>query len=269
LLLSLTRCVIMNYKLMTQHLPIPELTDIGRRIAALRKQRGLTKAELAARSGLKSPQIVYFESGQRTPDLGHLLRLARALEAPLQRFLTGTDRPGAEWPDLALELRRLGLVDLWVAGALVPGAFRHPEEVAAACLATDSPEARVVEGLPALLSWNRWNPTLLRAFAKVAGRPVARRLAWLADVALTIDKQGGMPGGCVGRKDLTRFVDLIKVPPRDAAWDGLGRPTAGAPTSPVWRRWRISYPATLETFRERAARLAADHQAEGRPLPGE
>jgi transcriptional regulator with XRE-family HTH domain len=243
-----------------------ELTALANRLADIRHGRGLTQEELAERSHLRRQQINYFETGARVPSIDQLLRMARALDLPLQAFLSGSDRPGGGARDVALELRHLGLADLWVEGAVVPGAFRRPEEVLALVVAGEQPEARIVEGLPAVLAWNRWEGILLRAFARVSGRRTLYRLAWLADVALILDRVGGFPGGCPGKEDLTAFVKTIKRPP-PARWDSLGRPAPALPASPVWKRWRINYAADLDTFRQRAETLASLRAAEGRAPP--
>jgi transcriptional regulator with XRE-family HTH domain len=233
-----------------------ELAGIAKRLSAARLERGLTQTELAERCHLKRQQINYFETGARTPGLEHLLRIARALDLPLQRFLSGHDRPGTNVRDLALELRSLGLVDLWVAAPRVPGAFRRPEEVVALAVSGEEPEARIIEAVPALLAWNRWNGPLLRGFARAAGSRIIYRLAWLADVTLAIERSGGFPGGCPGKDDLQTFLAGVKIA-KTAVWDGLGKATDQPPTSAVWRRWRISYPADLATFRRRAESLAS------------
>src|SRR5438270_8918459 len=109
----------------------PKLSGIARHLTAARGEKGLSQAELAERARLKRQQINYFETGARTPSLGQLLQIARALDLPLQRFLSGSDKPGREVRDIALELRSLGLIDLWVEDPVVPGAFRRPEEIVA------------------------------------------------------------------------------------------------------------------------------------------
>jgi transcriptional regulator with XRE-family HTH domain len=240
----------------------PELTEIAKRLASARLESGLTQAELAARCRLQRPQIAYFEQGKRTPSLDQLLRIARALGLPLQRFLSGTDRPGEGVRELAFELRKLGMVDLWVEGPVVPGAFRRPEEVAALAIAGQEPEARIVEALPAILAWNRWNVGLLRAFARTTRPRTVHRLAWLAEVVLALDRMGGFPGGCPGKHDLAVFVKGVKQP-SEHKWDSLGKPADKPPSSPIWKRWQISYAADLSAFRERAQALAALRAAEG------
>src|ERR1700678_336463 len=97
-------------------------------LVAVRHARGLSQAVLAERCRLKRQQINYFETGARIPRLGQLLQIARALDLPLQWFLSGSNNPAGETRDIAIELRSLGLIDLWVDAPVVPGAFRRPEE---------------------------------------------------------------------------------------------------------------------------------------------
>ncbi len=241
--------------------------EIAQHLATARRESGLSQAELAERSRLKRQQINYFETGARTPSVEQLLQIARALDISLQWFLSGSPRAGCAVRDIAVELRSLGLIDLWVEDSLVPGAFRRPEEVVALAVAGREPEARIVEGLPAVLAWNHWNSNLLWAFAREAGRTAAHRLAWLADVALALERIGGFPSGCPGKEDLATYVKRIKKPPLDR-WDTIGRPADRPPTSPLWKRWRISYAADLATFRQRAENLVSLATAEGRKLPG-
>jgi transcriptional regulator with XRE-family HTH domain len=232
-------------------------------LTAARLEKGLTQAALADRCRLTKQHISYFEQGQRLPSLDQLLRLARALEVPLQRFLSGSNRPGTELSDIALELRALGLLDLWVDGSRVPGAFRCPEEITALSVAGAAPEARVVEGLPTILAWNRWSGSLLRAYGRTTRPRTVYRLAWLAEVALAVDRRGGFPGGCPGKDDLAAFVKGVKAPP-PGRWDSLGRAALEPSASPLWKRWRISYAADLDTFRARAEALEHLRRAEGR-----
>jgi transcriptional regulator with XRE-family HTH domain len=223
---------------------------------------------LARRCSLTQRYISYIEAGQRRTTLSQLLRIARALDVSVQRLLAGSDRPGEDLKDLAVELRRLGVNDLWVRGETVPGAFRRPEEVIALAVSGREPDPRVVEAIPAALAWNEINPTLLRAYGVVT-RTVFR-LAWLADVALAIERHRGFPGGC-RKGPLERFVkvaDALKRVRGRAAerttWDDLGRPSVSPPASPVWKRWKISYGAGLDGFEARAPPRQAPSSGGGR-----
>jgi transcriptional regulator with XRE-family HTH domain len=229
-----------------------DLNGLGGYLARARVEASLSQTALAARCGLAQQQISYFEAGRRTPTLEQALRIARTLDIPIQRLLTGTDRPGTEMEDLALELRRLGLVDLKVRGVSVPGAFRSPEEVLNLALSGAAPDPRILEALPAALAWTDLKCDLLAGHATVAG--TTYRLAWLADVVLAIDRKEGFPGGC--HKDpLARFLERIDRPDESRAWDSLGKPSTETPQSPIWRRWKINYDAGLAQFQERASHL--------------
>jgi transcriptional regulator with XRE-family HTH domain len=232
-----------------------EIRHLGSHLSAARHQRGLSQAELAARCGLSQAQVSYFELGLRRPTLDQLVRIARSLDVSIERLVTGSDRPGDGLRDLAIELRYLGLVDLWVDDPVVPGAFRRAEEVIARAVSGQEPNPRILEAIPAILAWNRINPILLRAYGLMARPRVTRRLAWLADIALAIDRRGGFPGGC-RKEQLVRFTQKIPLPPPGSDdWDDLGRPMANTPASPIWRRWRVSYDADLASFEQRARHL--------------
>lgn len=230
----------------------PELPRIGPHLALARKERGLTQVELAEVCGLAQQQVSFIEAGRRQPTLDQLLRIAKALDLSIQRLLGGSDRPGTGRKDIAIELLCLGMADLWVKDATVPGAFRRPEEVVALAVSGREPDPRIIEAIPAVLAWNRINPTLLKAYGLLT--KTTRRLAWLADIALAIEKQGGFPGGC-RKEPLLRFLKTIPLPTAGTACDGLGKPVDGSPTSPLWRRWKISYDADASQFRDRAALL--------------
>jgi transcriptional regulator with XRE-family HTH domain len=243
-----------------------ELSNLGRWLLAARRLQGFTQKELASKSGVAQARISRIEQGVMLPTLPQLLRLARALAVPLQWFLNGAPAPGAEIPEIALELQRLGVVDLLVPNAVVPGAFRPTEQVIALAVSGNQPEPRIIEAIPAVLAWNRWSPSLLRAYSRRGDRRTGIRLAWLADVALTIHRVHGFRGGCPQRQELELFVEWwsAMVPSRE---DDLGRPAAGDDLPPVWKRWKIKYDAPLSAFVERARHLQS--LREHRPLsPG-
>lgn len=245
---------------------LSEGLDIADQLAAVRVERGWSQAEIAKRCGLSRQEFTYFESGKRKPRLNKLMRIAQALDLPLQRFLTGTDRPLSELKDIVIELRNLGLIDLWVANPATPGAFRRCEEIFALAVKGKAPEARVLEGVPAILAWNRWNAHLLRVYSREIGRAAVYRLAWLADIALALERQGGFPGGCPGKESLETYVEVTKKPTTDR-WDDVGRSGLTPPNSPLWKRWRISYAGELNLFRQRAEDLVSLASAEGWPIP--
>jgi hypothetical protein len=51
----------------------------------------------------------------------------------------------------------------------VPGAFRPPEQIVAWAIRGDHPDPRIVEALPAVFAWNRWNEHLLTGCARADG----------------------------------------------------------------------------------------------------
>jgi hypothetical protein len=168
--------------------------------------------------------------------------------------------------EIAVELRHLGVLDLWVKGVVVPCAFRRAEELIALVVSGEEPGPRLVEAIPAVLAWNEIDPILLQAYGLTGHPRTCRRLAWLADVALAIDRQGGFPGGC-RTGSLARFTRMIaSLSPEMEVWDSLGRPMSKPPTSPLWKRWRINYDAALDEFAERARHL---DELRNRPVAGE
>jgi len=58
--------------------------EAGYQIARLRILRGLTQAQLAERVGPRQPSIARLESGQSSPSLSFLKRIAEALDANLE-----------------------------------------------------------------------------------------------------------------------------------------------------------------------------------------
>jgi transcriptional regulator with XRE-family HTH domain len=229
-----------------------EFRHPGPFVAAARVRRGLTQQALAARCGLKQSDVSKLERGLRWPSLPQLLRLAHALELPLQWFLTGSTRPPLDSGALGIELLNLGIVDLLIADARVPGAFRPPEQVLAWVVSGDQPDPRLVEAIPAVLAWNPWNPRLLEAYGLTCDARAAHRLGWLADVALTIHRVRRFPGGFAEPLRVAEFMNRMVPSPSP---DSLGHPAVCEVLPPVSKRWNITYAASLETFRARAKHL--------------
>lgn len=61
--------------------------DFGRQLQALRELRNLTQAELGHRAGMAAASISHFETGQRSPSLESLVKLADALEISTDALL--------------------------------------------------------------------------------------------------------------------------------------------------------------------------------------
>ena len=225
-----------------------------------RNWQGLTQRQLAERCDLHPSILSRIESGKREATLSEAVRLAKALHVPLEWFLTGKDRPGTTLPDIAAELWHLGIVDLNVPQARVPGAYRPEEEVLALAVGTERPEPRVIEALPAVLAWNHWRPGVLEAFARVTHPKALTRLAWLTEIMFLLERTGGFPGGLKGADGLTVFLTKVDRP-HDP--DDLGQPDGPTPDHRAWKYWRITYAVELSAFKERAERLWSLREGEG------
>jgi transcriptional regulator with XRE-family HTH domain len=232
-----------------------ELKDLGRWLSHARMLQGLTQKDLAVRAGISQPRVSGIEKGEMLPTLPQLIRLARALVVPVQWFFNGSVFSGTEVPDFALQLQWLGVVDLLVSDAVVPGAFRPTEEVLALAVSGNQPNPRIIEAIPAVLAWNRWSPSRLREYSRPRASRTSIRLAWLADVALTIHRTTGFPGGCPQYKNLESFVGSLSKANLSLSNDDLGRPREESALPPVSKRWMISYDAPLSVFAERAQHL--------------
>ncbi|MBA6441561.1 helix-turn-helix domain-containing protein [Streptomyces sp. GMR22] len=83
------------------------LDAVGPRLRALRRDRGITLADLAARTGVSESTLSRLESGRRRPTLELLLPLARIHDVPLDD-LVGAPRTGD--PRIHLKpIRRFGM----------------------------------------------------------------------------------------------------------------------------------------------------------------
>ena len=54
----------------------------GRTLAARRKEKGLTQAELAARVGIAQRTVAAYESGERRPSVDVAKKMAKELDIP-------------------------------------------------------------------------------------------------------------------------------------------------------------------------------------------
>lgn len=156
-------------------------------------------------------------------------------------------------PGITFELHTLGVRDLAVPSATVPGAFRRREEVLVLAVRGDRPEVRVIEAIPFLLARHPWKVSLVRAFATVHDRRVRVRLAWLSEVALILGNRADFPIASEAIKSLGRFRRLVRKP---STPDDLGHPGSGR-IPPVWKRWNITYGGGINNFLTRAAELSA------------
>jgi transcriptional regulator with XRE-family HTH domain len=66
-----------------------QLAAFGKKLAEIRKGRGLTQESLAEKAGLSALTVSYIEQGRQWPRIGTLHKLARALGVPVNELLKG------------------------------------------------------------------------------------------------------------------------------------------------------------------------------------
>jgi transcriptional regulator with XRE-family HTH domain len=70
----------------------PRDTEIGKRIRALRLERGLSQTELGNLLGITFQQIQKYEKGANRVAAGRLERIAEALDVPITFFYSGSEK---------------------------------------------------------------------------------------------------------------------------------------------------------------------------------
>jgi quercetin dioxygenase-like cupin family protein/DNA-binding XRE family transcriptional regulator len=68
------------------------IEQIGRRVAEVRRVRGLTHEQVSGRTGLSAPYLSRIEAGKRQPSIATLLSLAQAFEVELRDLIEGGTR---------------------------------------------------------------------------------------------------------------------------------------------------------------------------------
>lgn len=66
-----------------------QLRAFGKRVAEVRKSRGLTQQELAGSLNISLVSIGYIETGKRWPRLATLHRIAKQLKVPVEELFRG------------------------------------------------------------------------------------------------------------------------------------------------------------------------------------
>ncbi|WP_088253438.1 helix-turn-helix domain-containing protein [Fimbriiglobus ruber] len=231
--------------------------SFGVNLKKARELQGISQSLLSRLSGVGRLVIVRTEAGESVPDINEVVALAKALKVPLSKLVNARWRPEKGLKGIGLELWRLGIRDLEVSDAEVPGSFRRKEEVLVLAVAGTRPNPRIVEAMPYVLGSNVFDPTLLLAFAKNIDPRARRRLAWLADFTLVL--RGAVtpfPSTSDSGYCLEKLVSMVKKPGPKVSFDNLGYP-GDAPFPVVWRRWKMSYGGRREEFVTRAGTLAA------------
>jgi transcriptional regulator with XRE-family HTH domain len=103
-----------NPDVMAGRPPTKDAPPFGRRLAALRKSRGLSQKELASRLETTREIIDYYERRSVNPSLAFIERSAQALEVSVAELLGsepkhGRNRPGPA-PQLAQRLEQIRLL---------------------------------------------------------------------------------------------------------------------------------------------------------------
>lgn len=69
---------------------------LGARIAALRREAGMSQAQLAALLQISPSAMGMYEQGRREPSVQILVQLAKALDVSTDYLLTGVPAPGEQ-----------------------------------------------------------------------------------------------------------------------------------------------------------------------------
>ncbi len=102
-----------------------DYTEIGKRIAARRKELGLRQYQVCEMIDVNYKYLSNLETGRSAPSLELVMSLCRALDITPDRLLTGTDRPNPSAEDIVQKAQRLseqnrrllsGIIDLMLEG---------------------------------------------------------------------------------------------------------------------------------------------------------
>lgn len=63
------------------------IAKVGKRVASLRKERGISQEQLADMVELHRTYIGYIEQGKRNPSIGNMYKIARALKVEVKELL--------------------------------------------------------------------------------------------------------------------------------------------------------------------------------------
>lgn len=65
------------------------MKSFGKRVASVRKSKGVTQQQLAERTGMSVVAIAYIETGKRWARLGTLNKIAKTLRVDIQDLFKG------------------------------------------------------------------------------------------------------------------------------------------------------------------------------------
>ncbi len=64
-------------------------SEVGKRIVAARKERGMSQEQLSVNSGIDRSHMGFIEQGRRKPTLSTLVKIANSLDMSLERLFEG------------------------------------------------------------------------------------------------------------------------------------------------------------------------------------
>ena len=67
-------------------------TILGDKLKELRKQRNISQQKVSYRTHISPVQLSRYENGKTMPNFQNLVKIAKALEVPLEYFLEDDDR---------------------------------------------------------------------------------------------------------------------------------------------------------------------------------
>lgn len=74
---------------MSKQTETKQLKALGSRIAAVRRERGVTQEQLAEKTGFTSITIGYIEQGRRSPRIATVFKIAECLKVPVAELFRG------------------------------------------------------------------------------------------------------------------------------------------------------------------------------------
>ncbi|MEG0366993.1 MAG: helix-turn-helix transcriptional regulator [Coprobacillus sp.] len=80
--------------------------SIGERLKTLRVEAGLTQKEVAETLKMSKPIVSQYESDQRTPSLGKLIRFSRFYKASLDYICENVDEKNTHFGDIEALLKK-------------------------------------------------------------------------------------------------------------------------------------------------------------------
>lgn len=246
--------------------PIPSLrSSIGRKVRALREDRGLTQAELAKRLGLSQNRLSEVERGQGSFSAEQFLLLLRIFNVPVVHF---SDQKASEESAFQNALARLGASHLFETEQALPSErLQEAETLIREVLVAGHPPRHLTALAPVLVQ-NLDRLNLARLWSGFQSLGLVPRFAWLAEN--TVEAIHRLEPALKDRRQVSKFrkaelalqnlleringQELRSDEPR--LEDPLGAPIPSRKTeeetrrvaSPISRRWGILSSLQPEDF---------------------